>query len=70
MVDFEKEESARLEELITSFTSSFKITQEELLNRLCNWSGDLLEFYYSLDEFGTPLPVEIRKRGRPKKTKL
>jgi hypothetical protein len=70
MIDFQKEESARLEELTTAFTTSFKITEKELLDRLCNWNGDLLGFYYSLDEFGTPLPVEIRKRGRPKKTKL
>jgi len=30
----------------------------------------LLSFYESLDEFGTPTTVEIRKRGRPKKTKV
>ena len=67
LVDFEKEESARIEALIDAFTVSFKIGREELFDRLCNWSHDLLSFYESLDEFGTPTSTEIRKRGRPKK---
>jgi hypothetical protein len=70
MEDFNKEESARIEELITAFTSSFKITEDEFFDRLSNWAGDLLSFYESLEEFGQPTPVEIRKRGRPKKIKL
>ena len=70
LVDFEKEESARIEALIDAFTVSFKINREELLDRLCNWPSDLLSFYESLEEFDTPTSVEIRKRGRPKKTKL
>ena len=67
LVDFEKEESARIEALIDAFTVSFKIGREELFDRLCNWSHDLLSFYESLDEFSTPTSTEIRKRGRPKK---
>jgi hypothetical protein len=47
--------------------SRLKSGREELLDRLCNWSHDLLSFYESLDEFGTPTSTEIRKRGRPKK---
>ena len=67
LADFEKEENARIEAILDAFTTSFKISREELLDRLCNWSHDLLSFYESLDEFGTPTPTEIRKRGRPKK---
>jgi hypothetical protein len=67
LADFDKEENARIEALLDAFTVSFKIGREELLDRLCNWSHDLLSFYESLDEFGTPTLTEIRKRGRPKK---
>ena len=67
IADFQKEESTRLEELTKAFTSSFKITEEELLDRLCGWNLNLLDFYESFEEFGQPLPSEIRKRGRPKK---
>ena len=70
LVDFEKEESARIEALIDAFTVSFKINREELLDRLCNWSSDLLSFYESLEEFSRPTAVEIRKRGRPRKLAL
>jgi hypothetical protein len=51
-----------------SITTS--LCREELLDRLCNWPLDLLSFYESLEEFGTPTSAEIRKRGRPKKIKL
>ena len=69
LADFDKEENSRIEALLNAFTVSFKIGREELLDRLCNWSHDLLSFYESLDEFGTPTSTEIRKRGRPKKIK-
>jgi hypothetical protein len=56
-----------LNEKTSSKVSSFKITKEELLDRLCSWNLSLLDFYESFEEFGQPLPSEIRKRGRPKK---
>jgi hypothetical protein len=70
LADFEKEENTRIEAILDAFTTSFKIGREELLDRLCNWPLDLLSFYESLEEFGTPSSAEIRKRGRPKKIKL
>jgi hypothetical protein len=70
LADFEKEENARIEAIVDAFTTSFKINREELLDRLCNWPFDLLSFYESLEEFGQVTSVEIRKRGRPKKTKV
>jgi len=70
LADFEKEENARIEAILDAFTTSFKIDREELLDRLCNWPLDLLSFYESLEEFGQVTSVEIRKRGRPKKTKI
>ena len=70
LVDFEKEGSARIEALLDAFTVSFKIDREGLLDRLCNWPHDLLSFYESLEEFGRPTAVEIRKRGRPRKLAL
>jgi hypothetical protein len=57
LADFDKEENARIEALLDAFTVSFKIGREELLDRLSNWSHDLLSFYESLDEFGTPTAV-------------
>jgi hypothetical protein len=70
LADFEKEENTRIEAILDAFTTSFKINREELLDRLCNWSLDLLSFYESLEEFETPTSAEIRKRGRPKKIKV
>jgi len=72
IVDYEKEESLRLTELYNAFTTAFKISQEELIDQLCNWQSDLLAFYYYLAEFYQATPAEVRKskRGRPKKIKL
>jgi hypothetical protein len=70
LADFEKEENTRIEAILDAFTTSFKISREELLDRLCNWSSDLLSFYESLEEFGQVTSVEIRKRGRPRKLAL
>jgi hypothetical protein len=73
MEDFNKEEPARLEALYDAFTSSFQITKEELIEKLMNWSGDILSFYNYAEQFLHTTPAENRKsmrgRGRPKKIK-
>lgn len=51
MIDYHKEENERLDNLYNSFTSYFKISKEELINILENWSSDLLELYNYLNEF-------------------
>ena len=69
MEDYEKEEPARLEALYDAFLASFKITREELEERLIRWPGDILSFYQSCCSFLITTPYENRKnmRGRPRK---
>ena len=69
--DYEKEESTRLKELIDAFTKAYRITEEGLLDKLSEWTGDILSFYEHMEEFAYKLPAEVRKneRGRPKKVK-
>ena len=67
--DYDKEDNERLEALYEAFTSYFKITRSELIEELCNWSGDLLSYYTYCTKFKyeTPLSVRKSKRGRPRK---
>lgn len=68
MEDFNKEESSRLESLYKSFTSKFQITKDDLIDLLCEWSGDLVSFYiYMCKNYDTNI-TKTNKRGRPKKT--
>ena len=69
MSDYNKEDNERLEALYEAFTSYFKITRSELIEELCNWSGDLLSYYTYCTKFKyeTPLSVRKSKRGRPRK---
>lgn len=69
VADYEKEESTRLKELVDAFTKAYKITEEGLLDKLSEWTGDILSFYEHMEEFAYKLPAEVRKnkRGRPKK---
>jgi hypothetical protein len=59
--DFEKEENSRLNMLYEGFTSSFKISEGELKEKLINWEGNIIEFYYYIEEFYHKTPKEIRK---------
>ena len=69
LADYEKEESTRLKELVDAFTKAYRITEEGLLDKLSDWTGDILSFYEHMEEFAYKLPAEVRKnkRGRPKK---
>jgi hypothetical protein len=69
MEDFEKEEPARMEALYDAFTSSFRLTREELEEKFLNWSGDIMSFYNHAENFLYTTPAENRKRmrGRPSK---
>ena len=51
MEDYEKEENARLEALYDAFTSCFLITRQELIDELCEWNMDLLDYYNYCKEF-------------------
>jgi len=72
MEDYEKEEPARMEALYDAFTSTFKITREELEEKFLNWSGDIMSFYEYAENFIHTTPAENRKqmRGRPRKEKI
>lgn len=51
MEDYEKEENTRLEALYDAFTSCFLITRQELIDELCEWNMDLLDYYNYCKEF-------------------
>lgn len=69
MSDYDKEDNERLEALFKAFTNHFTITRNELIEELCNWSGDLLSYYTHCTKFKgeTPLSARKSKRGRPRK---
>ena len=68
LIDYEKEETNRLEAIYDAFTTAFKITKDELIDELCNWTGDLLSYYEHCNEFKFTTSTENRKRGRPRKS--
>ena len=72
MEDFEKEEAQRMEALYDAFTSSFKITRDELTEKFLNWPGDIASFYDMAENFFRKSPSENRKRrrGRPPKNEI
>jgi len=72
MEDYEKEEPARLEALYDAFTTTFKITKEELEEKFLEWPSDILSFYNYAENFLHTTPAENRKRmrGRPRKEKI
>tara|TARA_Y100000385_G_scaffold271709_1_gene311873 strand:+ start:344 stop:871 length:528 start_codon:yes stop_codon:yes gene_type:complete len=67
--DYNKEDDERLEALYEAFTTHFKINRNELIEELCNWSGDLLSYYEYCVQFKYETPISVRKskRGRPRK---
>jgi hypothetical protein len=67
--DYNKEDDERLEALYEAFTTHFKINRNELIEELCNWSGDLLSYYEHCVQFKYETPISVRKskRGRPRK---
>jgi len=69
MDDYNKEDNERLEALYEAFTTHFKINRNELIEELCNWSGDLLSYYEYCVQFKYETPISVRKskRGRPRK---
>jgi len=70
LVDHEKEETNRLEAIYDAFTTAFKMTRDELIDELCNWTGNLLDYYEYCNEFKFTTLTENRKRGRPRKLAL
>jgi hypothetical protein len=68
ILDYHREEQERLDNLYDSFISYFKISKDELMNLLENWEGNLLEFYYYVNEFYNTTK-QTNRRGRPKKIK-
>ena len=72
MVDFEKEETNRMDSLYDAFSSEYNITKEELEEKFLKFSGTILDFYNFAEEFFIKTPAANRKenRGRPKKVKI
>jgi len=48
MLDFEKDNKERLENMYQAFKSLFRLTQDELDEHILNFDGTLEEFYYHM----------------------
>ena len=49
MEDHEKEENKKLEELVKEFTKYYRVTKEEVIEKMLDWEGDLYTFYQFMD---------------------
>jgi hypothetical protein len=67
--DFEKDETEKLQTLITEFTQRFKCNKEQVLDEMENCIDSLLDLYYTIEKkykiIFTPPP--LKRRGRPSK---
>lgn len=67
--DFEKDESQKLDSLITEFTHNFKCTKEQVTKEMEECLGSLIDLYYIIeDKYKIEImPYPTKRRGRPKK---
>jgi len=49
MEDHEKEENKKLEEIVREFTKYYRVTKEEVIEKMLDWEGDLYTFYQFMD---------------------
>ncbi len=50
MEDHEKEENKKLEEIVREFTKYYRVTKEEVIDKMLDWEGDLYGFYQFMDD--------------------
>ena len=66
--DYEKDEAERLSSLIQAFTVHYRLTKNQVEEKLTKWRGSLIDFYYHIDDkhkiIHQPMP---KRRGRPRK---
>lgn len=65
--DFEKDENQRLEDLIKGFTNNFKCNRETVLQEMEEYSGNLIDLYYLIED---KYKVQIKPypgKSRPRK---
>ena len=67
--DFEKDESERLNSLITEFTKYFKCNKKQVEEEMINCTGSLIDLYYIIEEKYKVIlmPHPLKRRGRPPK---
>jgi len=67
--DFEKDESERLNGIITEFTRYFRVTKDQVYKEIDKCSGSLIDLYYIIEEkYKVPIiPPPLQRRGRPPK---
>jgi hypothetical protein len=53
MADFEKDDNERLENMYKIFSSTFRLTKDELYNLMLNFDGTLEDFYYHMRSLAT-----------------
>ena len=53
MADFEKDDNERLENMYKIFSSTFRLTKDELYNLMLNFDGTLEDFYYHMRGLAT-----------------
>ncbi len=50
MEDHEKEENRKLEEIVREITKYYRVTKEEVIDKMLDWEGDLYGFYQFMDD--------------------
>lgn len=67
--DFEKDESERLNSIITEFTRYFRVTKDQVYEEIDKCSGSLIDLYYIIEEkYKVPIMAyPLKRRGRPRK---
>lgn len=54
LADFEKDEAEKLKALEVGFTTTFKLTKEQYEEEVVEFDGELIDFYYFIEEkYGT-----------------
>ena len=64
--DYEKDEFNKLDEIYKQFTKNFDIDKDQLDEEILECSGELIDFYYIIEENYNKKHY-VPKRGRPKK---
>tara|TARA_R100001460_G_scaffold30904_1_gene60979 strand:+ start:2265 stop:2780 length:516 start_codon:yes stop_codon:yes gene_type:complete len=68
--DYERDESDKLNRLEKEFIGNFVITEDQIRKEMVEWSGDLINFYYHIEDNYQKLNIPSygkKKRGRPRK---
>ena len=64
--DHEKDETGKINDLISEFKKNFRITKDEIYQEIDICMGTILDLYYQIEEKYNKIYIKSR-RGRPAK---